>query len=63
MFSSILTPAHLYIWDEPLNYIDIFSRMQIEQLLLRCRPTMLAVDHDLRFQERVTTDFADIGEN
>ena len=61
--AGLLTPAHLYIWDEPLNYIDIFSRMQIEQLLLRCRPTMLAVDHDLRFQERVATDFADIGEN
>ena len=61
--AGLLTPAHLYIWDEPLNYIDIFSRMQIEQLLLRCRPTMLAVDHDLRFQERVATDFADIGES
>lgn len=60
---SLLQQAHLYIWDEPLNYIDIFSRMQIEQLLLRCRPTMLAVDHDLRFQERVATDFADIGKN
>ena len=28
--SSLLTPAHIYIWDEPLNYIDVFSRMQIE---------------------------------
>ena len=31
--ASLLTPAHLYIWDEPLNYIDIFSRMQLEELL------------------------------
>ena len=61
--ASLCRSAHLYVWDEPLNYIDIFSRMQIEQLLLRCRPTMLAVDHDLRFQERVATDFADIGES
>lgn len=60
--AGLLRPAHLYIWDEPLNYIDIFSRMQIEQLLLRCRPTMLAVDHDIRFQEKVATDFVDIGE-
>lgn len=58
--AGILTPAHLYIWDEPLNYIDIFSRMQIEQLLLRCHPTMLAVDHDIRFQEKVATAFTDI---
>ncbi len=27
---SLATSAHLYIWDEPLNYIDIFSRIQIE---------------------------------
>ncbi|MCD8068114.1 MAG: ATP-binding cassette domain-containing protein, partial [Lachnospiraceae bacterium] len=25
--ASLLTSAHLYIWDEPLNYIDVFSRM------------------------------------
>ena len=25
--ASLMTPAHLYIWDEPLNYIDVFSRM------------------------------------
>lgn len=59
--AGLLTPAHLYIWDEPLNYIDIFSRMQIEQLLLRYRPTMLAVEHDERFQETVGTAFADMG--
>ena len=33
--SSLMTPAHLYIWDEPLNYIDVFSRMQIEKLILQ----------------------------
>ena len=26
--------AHLYIWDEPLNFIDVYSRMQIEELCL-----------------------------
>lgn len=50
-----MTPAHLYIWDEPLNYIDVFSRMQIEQLLLTYRPTMLLVDHDVRFREKIAT--------
>lgn len=53
--ASLLTPAHLYIWDEPLNYIDIFSRMQIEKLLLEYEPTMLFVEHDLRFRETVAT--------
>ncbi|MBR3306379.1 MAG: ABC-F family ATP-binding cassette domain-containing protein [Lachnospiraceae bacterium] len=48
---SLITPAHLYIWDEPLNYIDVFSRMQIEKLINRYKPTMLLVEHDLRFRE------------
>lgn len=53
--ASLLTPAHLYIWDEPLNYIDIFSRMQIEKLLLDYEPTMLFVEHDIRFREKIAT--------
>lgn len=51
--ASLLTSAHLYIWDEPLNYIDLFSRMQLEKLILNYRPTMLLVEHDAAFGERV----------
>ena len=46
---SLCQKAHLYIWDEPLNYIDVFSRMQLEELLLAYRPTMLFVEHDAAF--------------
>ena len=53
--ASLLTPAHLYIWDEPLNYIDVFSRIQIEKLILDYTPTMLLVEHDVRFQEKIAT--------
>lgn len=53
--ASLLTPAHLYLWDEPLNYIDVFSRMQIEKLLLDYQPTMLFVEHDVRFREKIAT--------
>lgn len=53
--ASLLTPAHLYLWDEPLNYIDVFSRMQIEKLLLSYQPTMLFVEHDVRFREKIAT--------
>ncbi|MBE5892696.1 MAG: ABC-F type ribosomal protection protein [Lachnospiraceae bacterium] len=53
--ASLLTPAHLYIWDEPLNYIDVFSRMQIEKLLLEYQPTLLFVEHDIRFREKIAT--------
>ena len=51
--SSLLTSAHLYIWDEPLNYIDVFSRMQIETLIEQYKPTMLIVEHDVRFKEKL----------
>lgn len=53
--ASLMKPAHLYIWDEPLNFIDVFSRMQIEKLILACQPTMLLVEHDVRFKERIAT--------
>ena len=53
--ASLCRSAHLYVWDEPLNYIDLFSRMQIEQLLLEYRPTMLFVEHDKVFREKVAT--------
>ncbi|SKB77482.1 lincosamide and streptogramin A transport system ATP-binding/permease protein [Lachnospiraceae bacterium] len=51
--SSLLTPAHVYIWDEPLNYIDVFSRIQIEKLIENYHPTMLIVEHDARFREKL----------
>ena len=53
--ASLVTPAHLYIWDEPLNYIDVFSRMQIEDLILKFKPTLLFVEHDVRFTEKIAT--------
>ncbi|MBQ5330036.1 MAG: ABC-F family ATP-binding cassette domain-containing protein [Oscillospiraceae bacterium] len=53
--ASLLTPAHLYIWDEPLNFVDIISRMQIEALINTFRPTMLFAEHDKRFRENIAT--------
>jgi lincosamide and streptogramin A transport system ATP-binding/permease protein len=53
--TSLLTPAHIYIWDEPLNYIDVFSRMQLEKLILEYQPTMLFVEHDTSFCEQIGT--------
>ena len=52
---SLCEPAHLFVWDEPLNYIDVFSRMQLEDLLLSCCPTMLFVEHDRTFREKIAT--------
>lgn len=60
--ASLVTPAHLYIWDEPLNFIDVFSRIQIEKLILQYKPTMLLAEHDIRFQEKTGTEVIRVSE-
>ena len=52
---SLCEKAHLYLWDEPLNFIDVISRMQLEKLLIEYRPTILFVEHDYAFCEAVAT--------
>ena len=53
---SLCEKAHLYVWDEPLNYIDIYSRIQIEELILKFSPTMVFVEHDAAFRDAVATE-------
>ena len=50
---SLSKPAHLFVWDEPLNYIDVISRMQIEEIIKEAKPTLIFVEHDKRFVENV----------
>lgn len=52
---SLCEQAHLYVWDEPLNFIDVYSRIQIEQLIETFAPTMLLVEHDSTFREAIAT--------
>lgn len=52
---SLCEQAHIYIWDEPLNYIDVLSRIQIEDLILKYEPTMIFVEHDRIFSEKIAT--------
>ena len=47
--------AHLFILDEPLNYLDIFTRMQVQELLLIFKPTVLFVEHDKYFCDKIKT--------
>lgn len=56
---SLCEKAHLYIWDEPLNYIDVFSRIQIEELLKEYRPTLLLVEHDKTFVDKLCNKVID----
>ena len=50
---SLCEKAHLYIWDEPLNFIDIYSRIQLEEVLLEFCPTIIFVEHDKFFVENI----------
>lgn len=52
---SLCEKAHLFIWDEPLNFIDLFSRLQLEELLLEYKPTLLFVEHDQAFADKTAT--------
>ena len=52
---SLCESAHLYVWDEPLNFIDIYSRGQIEALIAAYAPTMLFVEHDAAFCSAIAT--------
>ncbi len=52
---SLCQSAHLYVWDEPLNFIDIYSRIQIENLIEQFKPTMIFVEHDRTFREKIST--------
>lgn len=57
---SLCEKAHLYIWDEPLNFIDILTRKQIEEVILKYNPTIICVEHDKRFLERVSTKIIEL---
>ena len=52
---SISEQANLYIWDEPLNYIDILTRIQIEEAILKYKPTIIFVEHDETFINKIAT--------
>ncbi len=57
---SISEQANLYIWDEPLNYIDILTRIQIENAILNCKPTLIFVEHDEAFVQKIATKVVDL---
>ena len=50
---SLSKAAHIFVWDEPLNYIDVISRIQIEEIIKEANPTLIFVEHDKRFVEDI----------
>ncbi len=57
---SLCESAHLYIWDEPLNFIDVLSRLQVEDAIVKSRPTMVFVEHDTAFIRNIATGVVDL---
>ena len=57
---SLCQQAHLYLWDEPLNFIDILSRIQMEDLILKFNPTMIFVEHDESFVKNIATQIINL---
>ena len=58
---SLAERAHLYIWDEPLNYIDVLVAHADRAADLReCTPTMLFVEHDGAFVQNIADRFVSL---
>lgn len=53
---------HLILFDEPLNYMDIYFREQLEKAILALNPTLVFVEHDEWFGDRVATKVISLGE-
>jgi lincosamide and streptogramin A transport system ATP-binding/permease protein len=53
--AALVTPANLCVWDEPLNYLDLYNQDQLADSILSSQPTMLFVEHDQAFIDRVAT--------
>lgn len=53
---SLCTPAHLYVWDEPLNYVDLYAAQQMEQVITEYSPTMIFAEHDAHFRSAAATE-------
>ena len=52
----LLTDADMQFWDEPLNYIAMLSRDQIEAAIVALRLAITFVEHDSRFVDNIGMD-------
>ncbi len=50
---SLVIKAHIYIWDEPLNYLDIIARKQIIDLINKSEMTLIIVEHDNQLSKQL----------
>lgn len=57
---SFVSRSHFFIWDEPLNYLDINSREQLQEVICEFEPTLLFVEHDKYFIDQVATQIIEM---
>lgn len=50
---GLATNNHLILLDEPLNYMDIYFREQLEEAIIKTRPTIIFAEHDEMFGNRL----------
>ena len=57
---ALLADPDFLLLDEPTNHLDIAAIEWLEQFLLQWRGTLLAIAHDRRFLNKVTTRTLDM---
>lgn len=50
----------LLLMDEPLNYMDILFREQLEEAIIKNEPTLIFVEHDEQFGKNIATKTYDL---
>lgn len=59
--AKILSESNnIIILDEPLNYMDIMFREQLEKAIKQIHPTLIFVEHDKKFGMAIATSFLEL---
>lgn len=53
--AALSKDAELYLWDELLNYMDLYFRIQLERAIKKHQPTLVFVTHDEAFGQAIAT--------
>lgn len=57
---SLCQESNIYIWDEPLNFVDIYIRQTIEEMLEDADITMAFIEHDKAFTDKIASKSTEI---
>ncbi len=60
---TLANTSEIYLWDEILNYMDIYFRIQIEEAIFKYNPTLIFVSHDEAFSKKIATKILDLDNN